>query len=354
MLSRNLFRSSRSFSSFKYRFFRNNLIYYTLAFGCCGAAYSYINYKRDPESSRKQRIKSIQDAFSKPKEFNGVSRPQECEEIFEKFPKSIVVLFDQPQTGKSLLLSEIESKIYPRKSLRIDIKPDLKETVNQFKSDSELEAFEVLKWFKFITKAIQNDESKEKHYIIVDGIEKVPNQIQEYFWKYLWDLFKNNAAEVLIALNDASLAKYAYSFGEPEIQSLYPLSKDNYLKILSNIEGYDFREVSTIYEEVGPNLEYSFEMMKNKEKAHTFLEHKKQEIQGKLQNLLAKNPDLRKDLSHSISLINQSRPLGDIFAATVLAKELKDLGLAQEYLNGSVRFRNQYVLKVVQETLKKL
>lgn len=212
MISKHLCRLSRSFSSKKPYYssiFKSNMIYFGVGALVFLGFRAFSKYK-DPEASRVQRVKAIKENISKPKEFAGVKRDSDYEDIIKIGDQKMILIYGVPKSGMTTFLNEIETRVHPSTVLKIEIKEDLEETLNQFSFEHKLNAIEVLKFFKNVESAITEAKS-EKTYVLIDGMEKLMPGVIDIFWKNFWKFVKIDGATVIVTFSDLKYLNNSYS-----------------------------------------------------------------------------------------------------------------------------------------------
>lgn len=94
-------------------------------------------------------------------------------------------------------------------------------------------------------------------------------------------------------------------------------------------------------------------MQKGNTGLKNFFDVKTSKIEEDIRNLISQYPEYSLGVKEALASVTEVKPYGDIFVATQMARDLINAGLMQEHLNGSVRFRNKFVMQTLQNLLNK-
>lgn len=111
------------------------------------------------------------------------------------------------------------------------------------------------------------------------------------------------------------------------------------------------REIGLIYEACGASLEVltAAAAAKPQQSPAQYIDSLRKSLRTTLKEALAAKPHLKAQLLKALDTVSESRPLGDVFSGSELARILTESRLAAALPEGSTRFRDFLALAVVRE-----
>ncbi|CAG9336039.1 unnamed protein product [Blepharisma stoltei] len=322
-------------------------------FGIFSAAvlsYPIYTYLKDSPAVKIERNKVLQEILTQRKQFSGVKRTRDVEEIFIKLKENIVVICGPPLSGKTSIISDIQSRDFWKNTLRIDVKDNLEETLNQYPWNQKLSENNYKFFFDSIYATLYSVDP-EKTLLIIDGFDKFQPVMRIAVLKFLQRIL--NKAHILISIENIDTSNILKQLKNIEFHELSPMDKEDFLASLASHPNFDRNQLSRLYEEIGSSFDFAYDMMNKNEKAEDYLKNAKKIIEDNINHILAKKAELATGIFAALMTVKPANPLGDIYSNTEIAKELISCGIMQPHFHGCARFRNKFVIKTIEELLTK-
>lgn len=300
----------------------------------------YLKNLDDP-MVKEERTSKISDFSENNTNYHGVSRRSEAEVLLEKLKKNSILVFAPVSAGKTNFLKYLSSVCNP--SILLEIQPNIIDTFNYFNFEHQLHENNLNEFLGAIESALKKSQNP---LLIIDGFEKLSDIHQKRFLIIFKMWVETKICQLIISTNHSETANFLINSGIENFE-LPSLAPNDFLMACKGISGCSSVDAEIILEKCGPDLGYIIEMTGNKELALELLKRKKEEIVAWVK--ANDNKFTREKVQYFLNTINEKRPLGDVFIANKVAKQLAEAKVLDVYPKASGRFRNFYVISVLKE-----
>lgn len=306
---------------------------------------SYKLYNWEYVSPRLQRtLKQNLDNFSQPtKDIKIVHRENLISEVLNLSSKYITVIFGPKFYGKTFFLHDILSSIPGTLLLTCD------SSINQtMESLSFPIKFKEERFDDFLTAVEFMLKKQEKPLLLIDSIEKLPQDERKMLNIHIKKWNKKLACRVIIASNDCDFADEVRKYFRANLFMMPQLTNEEIHQAVKDMPGYCFEDVEIVVESCVGALDFVLDMMKSGKKGKEYLDEKTQLIKRHINELML-DEEAKEVLFNIVTSVKDLSPLGDLYSGVFLDQELISRGITQKFPNGSSRFRNYFIYKTISD-----
>ena len=348
MLPRNCLRISRQFSSknHKQAIFKFHLAYAGVVCAVLGGFKVYLSRSTDPKVKAARSLK-VKEFALHDMNFQGVMRPLEAQSVIKASEQHSIIIFAPKCSGKTYFMKYLSTLYKP--AVLLEIQPDIVDTLNYFKFEQPLHEGNFNDFLASIENAIR---STPDSLLLIDSFERLSDMYKRRFLEIIKIWVNEGATRLIISTNERETVSFCNAFADTHEYLLEALTHDEFLLVCKSTEGFVKAEIEYLWQSCGSDLDYAFEMMRNKETATELLNRKKEEITAWAAGITNDKAYTDKIIG-ILGTVTESAPLGDTFGANKIAKEMVNQKLMYYYPNTSAKFRNSFVISVLKEIFYK-
>lgn len=191
----------------------------------------------------------------------------------------------------------------------------------------------------------------ENSLLIIDDFDKLTYENKIYFVRSLLKLQHKSKILISVSTNDPqNLIEY---FNNVQVFEVSESSKEEFIDRFIKNKHFDKEKLAKLYDEMGPAHDFASDMLDKGKSVEEYLENTKKSIQENTEYLIASKPELAISLISALMTVKPNQQLGNIFAESDIGKELVELGLMKSHAHSTVRFRNKFIIKCIEDILAK-
>jgi len=318
--------------------------------GFMGVVYlGYQGYQRyrDPPAFRRHRTSVLQQQAEEKTTYPGLPRRNEAEDLYRRMEKAMVVLYHPLAHGKSQLVAYIKSTS-DRPCLVVKNLGSLDETLQQFGFPAS--AVGVLNIATFQDTLESTLKALTRPILVLDSPDQMPEVLAQRLVMLGYRLKRSGLGDAIVVSSSVKTITRAQACGEAEVVVLADLEKGDFWA-MGRLLALEDREIGLIYEACGASLEVltAAAAAKPQQSPAQYIDSLRKSLRTTLKEALAAKPHLKAQLLKALDTVSESRPLGDVFSGSELARILTESRLAAAFPEGSTRFRDFLALAVVRE-----
>lgn len=193
-------------------------------------------------------------------------------------------------------------------------------------------------------------KSLKQPILVLDSPDKMPEVLAQRLVMLGYRLKRSGLGDAIVVSSSTRTITITKACGEAEIHVLGEMEKGEFAAVGRGM-GLGDRDVEEVYEACGSCLEVLIAVAAARPQLSPteYINSLRKSLRDTLKEAIAAKPHLKEQIIKAVETVNQSRPLGDIFTGTELARILTDSKLAATFPDGSTRFRHFLALAVAKE-----